>query len=115
MSSRLRDNEPFLRLVASKSTSPKQRREIVRTASKEQVNTVCECAYNLLKQNVPVTPNQLEGLKRYKKLLYILVDRGVPVERKRRRLQQSGGLLPALLAPIVGSIIGGLVDRYVVR
>ena len=110
MSSRLPANEAFLRLVGSKSTSPKQRREVLRTASNEQVKSLCECAYNILKRNVPVTPAQLQDLRRHKKLMYMLADRSVPVDAKRRRIQQRGGFIVALLRPIASALLGALLS-----
>jgi hypothetical protein len=105
----------FLRLVCNECCSHAQKKQLLRTASTEQVKTICECIDNVLKRNIPLAPEHLCELKKYKKVLYTLADRRVPIPRKKRIIEQSGGFLPALLIPIIGAILGGLAHNAITK
>lgn len=109
--SRIESNVPFLQFLAS--AKPTQRKEVIRTASDQQVNCLCECALNVLRGKPDLTAREREVLRRHKRLIYTLVDKKVGAKKKKQVLQQSGGFLPALITPIVGAILGGLIDRAV--
>jgi hypothetical protein len=111
---RLRDNEAFVRLATS--TSPVQRQQLIDSASKDQIECICECAYNILRKNVPLNSRQAGQLRKYRTVVYKLIDKRLPLSRKKKLIaQQSGGFLPALLAPVVGAILGAVTDRLVNR
>jgi len=110
-SNRFGDNRAFLELLAT--TNPTQRNQLVRTATQDQLKSICECAYNTLKRNVPLSPRQINTLRKHKGIVYKLVDKGIPLTRKRKLLEQSGGFLPALLAPILGTAIGAIADTVI--
>jgi hypothetical protein len=112
--SRLRNNEAFLRLLVG--TTPVQRKYLIGTATKDQIECILECAYNVLKRNVPLSPQQEALIRKYRTPAYKLIDKRIPItEKKRLLVQQRGGFLPALLAPIVGAILGAGVDRLINR
>ena len=46
-----------------------------------------------------------EGAQKYKANLRLIARMDLSVTQKRRKLQQTGGVLPALLAPFVTSVI----------
>ena len=77
---------------------------------KELQKCLRECAVNILKGNIPLTPAQLKKLKRFKEKVRLLAAYKTPV-KKRRELEQSGGFLPALLAPVVGAVLGALLKK----
>jgi hypothetical protein len=109
--SRIQVNDAFLRLLHN--TNSRQRKELIRTASKDQILSVCECAFNILQKNVQLTPYQLKQFRKAKRIVYKIADRTVPINTKKKVLEQSGGFLPLLLAPIVGSILGALAERVI--
>ena len=109
--SRIKKNEAFLRLVHN--TNSKQRKELIRTASKDQILSVCECAFNILRKNVGLSPPQVTQLRKAKKIVYLIVDPKVSVAKKKKILEQSGGFLPLLLAPILGSVLGGIAEHLI--
>src|SRR5579859_3347867 len=81
----------------------KQRRKLIRTASKSEILTLVEFVYNILKRNIPLTSNQKLALCRYKKQLNLLSNRKIPCESKRKvflktgkQSEQSGGFLGLL-------------------
>lgn len=110
---RLAENADFLKLLHT--ASARQRKQLIRIASKEQILAVCECAFNVLGKRVPLSSSQLKKLRKYKKFIYRIVDKRVPVPEKRRVLEQSGGFPFALLAPIVGGLLGGILQRSVAK
>ena len=110
---RLKANVAFLRLL-NKASAP-QRKQLVRVANSEQIKSVCECAYNILRKNVHLSPKQLKKLRKYSRFVYIAADRSVPLKKKQRTIEQSGGFLPALLIPILTSILGGVASSVVER
>jgi hypothetical protein len=113
---RLSDNAAFLRLAASTPINALQQKHLLRTASREQIEAICECAYNILRKNVPLSGRQEGQLRKYRQVVYKLVDKRLPVtKRKKLIVQQTGGFLPALLAPVIGAILGAVTDRLINR
>lgn len=96
---RLERNLDFLKLLTK--VKPKQRQAIIKTSDRDLVLCLCECVLNLLEGNLKITPSQLEKLKRYKNPLRTLVDNKTSIKEKRNILEQRGGFLPILLAPIL--------------
>lgn len=92
------------RLHKSKLSS---RAKLIREAPDHTIHSLCECAYNVLKGNVPITTKQYKTLKPYHKHLRKLINKSVSQKSKRKTLQ-SGGFLGALLKPIASLLFGGL-------
>ena len=113
MSKRLERNYKTLKLL-HKCKTKGERTKILKLADKDLIACLCECAHNLLKGNVKLTKKRKDDLKRHKNCLRELVDKRKGLETKRNILIQKGGLLPALLAPII-SLAGGLVGELVGR
>jgi hypothetical protein len=110
---RIASNEAFLRLLHN--TNSRQRKELIRTASKDQILSVCECAFNILRKNVELNPYQIKQLRKAKRIVYTIADKKVPVAEKKKKLEQTGGgaFIPLLLAPIVSGLVGSLFDRLI--
>ena len=105
MSQRLRKNSDFLKVLAR--ASPKQCRGIIDGANSDLIYTMCECASNCLKGNVPLSPSQKRKLAIHKHSLRSLVSKSTSLKKKRKILQK-GGFLGVLLKPIIqtlGSIL----------
>ena len=114
MSPTLRKYSPHLSVLAS--AKPTQCRALLKTADPGLVKCLCECALNVLKGNVPLSSTHKNKLKHHKKDLRILAARGKPISKKKRILQK-GGLLPALLAPLFGTILpalGGAIGNLLI-
>ncbi len=93
-----------------------QRKGIIDGANKELVDTICECADNILDGNVNLTDNEYKRLSRYQKQLRTLRDKTTPLKRKKDIIVQEGGFLGALLTPIIaiaGSLIGDAVGNLI--
>lgn len=98
MSARVKRNLPLLKMLTT--TKPAAARAIV--TDPDLIRAFCECCYNVLKGNVPLTPRQKKRLARYKKKLRQLSDRKTSIKRKRKILQ-TGGIVPlaAALLPTI--------------
>ena len=65
---------------------------------------------NILNGNIPLTPYQLQKLRRYKAKLRTLAKPCVS-QKQKLDIEQKGGFLPALLAPVVGAVLGSILKR----
>ena len=88
-------------------SKPSVTKPIIRGASKDLINTLSECSYNVLQGVVPLSPKQRKRLHRYKKNLRECANKKVSQKRKRAILMR-GGFLGTLLSPIIG-ILGQLL------
>lgn len=105
MSRVVKRNINLLRALAL--MKPKQSKEVLKTADKGLIQSVCECALNLLKGNVRVNPSKRKQLAKFKLTLRRLVKKGESFKKKRKYLVQKGGgiLVPILLSAVLQSLI----------
>lgn len=110
MSNRLRRYHDHLKVL--QKARPIERRALISVAQPELINTICECARNILHNRIPLSKKSKRKLYPYRSQLRKLNDKRVGVADKKRILLQKGGfLLPLLLstvAPIVSSLVSGL-------
>lgn len=103
---RLKRNIGGLQLLAN--AKKQQRNAFINTASKDQIECLCDCANNFLKGNIPFSEAEVRKLKRYQKQIRFLANKdNNDIEGKRKILVQYGGFLPALLTPILS--VAGLL------
>jgi len=107
---RVFENAAFLRLLHD--ASAKQRSQLIKTASKDQVLSVCECVFNVIKKNIIPSPSQTAKLRTKRKVAYMIADKSVPLSEKRIILEQNGGFIPALIAPLIGTVLAGAVEHF---
>lgn len=111
MAKRFEKNLDYLSVLCK---CPKnQRHLILKTADKNLIETICDCAHNILSGAIPLETKKKKRLAKYKKLLRDLRSKQSWVS-KRKKLVQSGGFLPALLSPLLG-IVGGLVTDLILK
>lgn len=107
--SRLREQMPLLKELARTKDKRKQN-QIFKKGGKKLTKCVCECALNVIKGNVPLSNRQFHKLKSFKKPLTKLSKKRIPLYKKQKIIQQSGGsLLSLLLTPIIGAIAGKFI------
>lgn len=92
------------RLAKSK---PSVTKPIIKGASKDLINTLSECSYNVLQGVVPLSTKQQQKLRRYKTKLRECANKRVSQKRKKAILMR-GGFLGTLLNPII-SILGQIL------
>lgn len=78
--------------------------------SQEIVHCVGECASNVLKGNVDLTPSQKRRLSQHKSSVRALASASNSLGKKKKIIQR-GGFLPALLGPLVGSVLLPLAKK----
>lgn len=107
---KLKKNIDYLKVLSK--ANKHQRGAIIQTANKELIECLCECALNILNGNVPLKNSDLQKLQKHKCHLRNLSDPNISEEDKRTLLQQKGGFLPILLAPIL-SLAGQLLANSI--
>ncbi|GFU04887.1 uncharacterized protein TNCV_1290101 [Trichonephila clavipes] len=95
------------------AASPAQQKAILKSATDDQIKTLCEICDNLLSGNIPT--KKIKKLCSYKRVIRILANRSVPISRKRKLFttnRQVGGFLPLIL-PGVLSLLGGIAGKAI--
>lgn len=80
--------------------TPTKIKALLKVLDVRRIRSICECAHNLLRGNIPVRDKcKLKKLHKHKALLRKLAARGESLTKKRRYLVQKGGgiILPLLL------------------
>ena len=97
-------------LKALLKAKPGVRKSLLKSCTCDLVRCLVECAHNTLAGNVPLSAPQKRKLKSHKTLLRSLAGRGGKVAKKRKILigKGSGAFQTALLAPLLGSVLGKL-------
>jgi len=112
MPTRLERHAPLLK--ALHKASPKAKKSMLKSYCHDSdfVKCLCDCAINILKGNVSVSPPHLKVLHRGKRILRELALKKTSL-KKKKNLIQSGGFLPLLAAliPSAISLITGLINR----
>lgn len=113
MSKLLKNNVDFLQNLATASTA--ERKRLIENASGEEINALTEIAMNITKGHFPVTQKHFHKLKKHKHIIRKLASKAIPHKAKKVILNQKGGFLPILVAPILaalGSIAGRLISYH---
>ena len=108
MAHRVKAHLPALKKL--KKCSAKERKTLLVQGGKPLQLCLQECAINILKGNVHLTKSEFKQLRKYKKNLRDLSKKKTSY-KKRLNIEQRGGFLPFMLAPIIGSVLGGLLKN----
>ena len=93
-----------------KKCKPLCRKKFLQSGGKSLQVCLRECAVNILKGNVRLTKAQKTRLQKYKKQIREISKKRTS-QKKRLQLEQKGGFLPALIAPVLGAVLGGLFKK----
>ena len=107
MSKLLEDNVKLLQLLY-KCKSPSVKKYILEKDN-ELIDCLCDCAHNILQGNIPLSLTEESKLRKHKQKLRDLVTK--ISKKKKKKILQTGGFLPALLAPVVASVIPSLLGK----
>src|SRR6266436_542356 len=113
MSKLLKSNIPFLQSLATATTT--ERKKLIENASDEEMHVLTEIAMNITEGHFPVTDKHFHRLKKHKHIIRKLASVSVPHKAKKVILNQKGGFLPILVAPVlaaIGSIAGRLISYH---
>ena len=111
--SRLVKRQVLCLQLFNRTHNAKLRKTILDYADAELISPLCECAYNILRGTVRLTPLENVRLRRYTSDLRTIANRKSAVTRRRRILQQKGGFLPALLAALAITVFIHLLRQLV--
>ena len=103
MSQRIRRNFEALQALAKAKGAVKN--TIISHANKDLILSLVECAVNIIRGNVKLTPNQFRRLKRYRTELERLIKPKTS-QKAKKEILQNGGFLGALLRPLIGLLLG---------
>lgn len=81
----------------------------IRGASDQSIRDICNICNNYYRNpDIKLTPHEVGGLRKHKKLIMCLVNRRLSLKHKRAKMvQQRGGLFPLLaLIPAIAAKIG---------
>ena len=100
------------KLHVLKDAKPKLHKAIISNCDKELIHTISECVLNVLRGNVNLTDCQ-KRLRKFKGSLREVIDKRVPLSRKKRLINQRGGFLIPLISavlPTLASLIYNLTS-----
>jgi len=105
----LKRNVHLLRAIEKGSKNRKK--NIVCNADDDLCRALCECAANIIYENVPIADWRKEKLSHHKRLLRDLANPKLPISKKREAIQSGGfiSLLPSLIAPVL-SLLGSVLN-----
>lgn len=87
-------------LVVREDTTKLLARQLIRKAPNKVIHCFAEVAKNLLIGNVSLSKSDIEGLRKYRRLLTDLANAKVKLEAKRCKLVKYADQLPIIFAPI---------------
>jgi|GEM_PF-7030264 len=90
----------------------KERKTLIKNASRDNIDALSEIALNTLLGNVPLKTEEKQKLKRHRDKIRKLAHRKTSTKKKKILLVQQGGFLPLLLTPIL-SALGGLAAKAI--
>lgn len=106
----LKKDRPLLEAIIH--ATPKERKALLKVCDTSRIRTVCECAYNLLRGNVPISKRRKQQLMKYKSTLRRIVKRGEGWPKKRKFLVQQGGgfVIPLLLSTVLQAVLNKVTE-----
>ena len=78
---------------------PRVRELSVKNCDDEFILCICELAFNLCKGNIYLNSTQFNSITGFAERIAKLIDREVTIDEKRKILNKSRGLIPAILEP----------------
>jgi hypothetical protein len=99
--------------VLVKANKP-QRDALINTATNDQLQCICDCATNILNENIPISDRQYKKLKRFQKHIRYIANSDDNIDNKKLVIQK-GGFLPILLTPILSAAASLLAETLINR
>ena len=98
---RMRRNAPQIERLYR--ATPAARRVILKNASTDLMNALCEIALNVLKGTIPLSTKQYAQLRKKKSNVRLIADKRINITKKKKKLvnQKGNGFLIPLLAAAV--------------
>ena len=97
----LKDTIKFLSFCQDKRIH----KDILSRAPPNVIKRICDAALNAREGQVILSKKQKQLLARHRKTIEKLLQKSIPVERKRRVLVQQGGGIAAVIIPVILSAV----------
>ena len=112
----LKTRYPFARkeatfLTALYHLNVEQRKALLRKAHAKLVRRICDCALNVLIDNVPLSKEHKSRLRKHAKVLRKLAASDITLQKRKNIIVQRCGFLLALLASLIGTILANFVNK----
>lgn len=89
-------------------SSAKRRKALIKQATREELATLFEICFNILRGNLPLNSYMKKKLKRERHTLRTLADKKVSLQRKKKVANQKGGFLgtvASIALPLIASLL----------
>jgi len=91
-------------------------RSVIAGSNDSVVRAIANAALNAQQnESVRLTPAQRQLFATHKNDLEFLIDRNHSVQDKRKRILQKGGALPAVIIPLLASVLGTIGSSFISR
>ena len=110
MSKRVKKYSPTLQFLAN--CDKKTANSIVRSAKPDFLCCISDICHNILKDKVKLTAKEKKKLSTYKHQIRKIANKST-TNKSKRVLIQKGGFLGAILAPLIGSLLGPIAKTLV--
>ncbi len=107
---KIRDHRVFLEMLSK--SNPKYRKSLISGAPPEIMKLLSECALNILKGTITLTSDEKSKLRKHKKGLREMATSKVS-NRVKKKIVQKGGMLQALLKPVLKATLPLVVNQIV--
>lgn len=88
------------------------RKTILKHASNDEIKSICEICLNITRGNVKISEKCRRALLKYKRALRNISSSKRSLASKRKVIvNQSGGFVPALVAGLISSAVGALLNH----
>ena len=105
MAQRLKRHSETLQFLSR--AKPSVVKAVIQNCEKDLLDAICECSLNILKGTVSLKPHEYKRLVKHRNCLRDLTKKNI-AQKQKRALLQKGGLLQALLAPVL-AVLGDLL------
>lgn len=109
-SKRILRHQKFLEYYAE--ADQKRQKSLLKSASKDQVNCICEIALNVVNKNIPVHSATKHALCNHKIALCTIADKSASFAKRKKILVQKGGaFLPLILSTVLPLIAQAIFNK----
>ena len=93
------------------------RNAILKNCENDLIHIICDCAYNVVKRNVPGFTQEKVNELVCQKTSLIKLTKKVPIKEKRKIfVQRGGGFLPfslPLIAPLIAKAVSKIAQSWI--
>lgn len=111
MSKLIERNYSFLRDLSESTIS--KRREIIESATEDNINALTELSINLLQGNLAISEEDKIKLSKHKTFIRNLSQKEIPISQKKKGILYNCNILPMIISPLLGAL-GSVFGKCIV-